>query len=87
MPRKVYKRYIKKAGDGKGILRTMNGAILDVLGLSEFLGVGQKAIRERVSRKEIPYRKLGGRIVFVRSEIEKFVEGLPVIRLDEVGKP
>ena len=43
----------------------------------------QKTIRARVDRGLLPYRKWGGRIVFIRSEIEEFSQNLPGRSVDE----
>ena len=43
----------------------------------------QKTIRARVDRGLLPYRKWGGRIVFIRSEIEEFFQNLPGRSADE----
>jgi hypothetical protein len=83
MSTKTYKR---RPGDGKGIPRTMSGAILDIGGLSADYGWSPRAIRGRVARRQIPFRKLGGRVVFIRAEIEKFFENLPGCKLDDVNK-
>ena len=41
------------------------------------------AMRNLVMRKQIPFRKVAGRLVFIRSELEKWVEGSPGVRLEE----
>ena len=41
------------------------------------------AMRNLVMRKKIPFRKVAGRLVFIRSELEKWVEGSPGVRLEE----
>jgi hypothetical protein len=41
------------------------------------------AIRNLVLRKQIPFRKVAGRLVFLRSELEQWVEGSPGVRLEE----
>lgn len=71
--------------------RTRNGArvndpdglLLDVRGAAQLLACTEKSIRARISRKILPYRKLSGRIVFLRSELEEFVATLPGVTLDE----
>ena len=56
--------------------KTINGALLDVPHGAAFLGVTPRALRARVARHQVPFRKMGGRVVFVRSELEKFIETL-----------
>ena len=72
----------KKTGQGKGP-RSFRGNLLDVAGLAEEQGMTQKTIRARVDRGLLPYRKWGGRIVFIRSEIEEFFQNLPGRSADE----
>ena len=53
------------------------GEVLDVASTATFLGVTEKAVRARVARRLIPFRKWGGRIVFLRTELLEFLESLP----------
>ena len=66
----------RKTGQGKGP-RRFTGNLLDVAGLAEEQGMTQNTIRARVERGVLPYRKWGGRIVFIRSEIEEYFQNLP----------
>jgi len=43
------------------------------------------AVRNLVLRRAIPYRKAGGRLLFLRSEIEAWVENADGLRLVEKG--
>jgi excisionase family DNA binding protein len=61
----------------------------------EFLGIEEvatllkrspKAIQHMVQRGQLPFRKLGRRIIFVREELETFLEGLPGPRASDVQK-
>ena len=56
--------------------KTINGALLDIAHGAAFLGVTQRALRARVARHQVPFRKMGGRVVFVRVELEEFVSSL-----------
>jgi excisionase family DNA binding protein len=51
-----------------------------------FLGRTPKAIRRMVDRGQIPFRRWGKRIVFVREELEEFVNALPGMRPADVKK-
>lgn len=42
--------------------------------LSAYLGRSPQAIRDLVYRREIPYRKPGGRLLFLKHEIERWIE-------------
>ena len=57
--------------------------MLDVRGVAELLGTTADMIRSRVSRGLLPYRRWGGRIIFVRSEVEAFLRQLPGCSFDE----
>ncbi|THJ23576.1 MAG: helix-turn-helix domain-containing protein [Nitrospira sp. CG24E] len=72
----------KQKGQGLGP-RTVNGALLDVHGAAVFLGTTEKTLRGQVARRLIPFRRCGGRIYFVRSELEGWLAALPGCTLDE----
>lgn len=72
----------KQLGQGRGP-RTMNGALLDVRQGAAFVGATQKQMRGRVARRLIPFRRLGGRVVFLRSELEQWLLSLDGCTLDE----
>lgn len=57
--------------------RRFDGKLLDVRGAAELLGVSQKVVRARVHRHLLPFRRFGGRVLFVRDELERFVDELP----------
>ena len=57
--------------------------ILDVPSAAELLGMTQKAVRQRVARRMIPFKKWGGRICFVRAELDGFIASLPGCELEE----
>ncbi len=56
---------------------------MDVATAASFLGTTEKTIRGQVGRRLIPFRRLGGRIVFVRLEIEAWLGSLEGCPLDE----
>jgi hypothetical protein len=72
----------KKVGQGIGP-RRVNGLALDVRGGAAFIGMSEKAIRGKVDRRLIPFRRLGGRIVFLRHELEAWLIALDGCPLDE----
>ena len=39
-----------------------------------------------VERGQLPYRKLGRRVLFLRAELEEFLEALPGLRPADVRK-
>jgi hypothetical protein len=72
----------KRAGQGRGA-RRLDGDIRDVASQAAAWGDTEKGIRSKVARRLIPFRQLGGRIVFLRSEMDEFVRQLPGVSLDE----
>lgn len=50
--------------------------ILNVASVAEFLGETDKAIYAKVARRCIPFRRWGGKLIFVRKEIEEFLTRL-----------
>ncbi|NQV01844.1 MAG: helix-turn-helix domain-containing protein [Bacteroidia bacterium] len=51
------------------------------------LFIGKKsagAVRNLVMRRAIPYRKVGGRLFFLRSELELWISDAPGLRLEEI---
>lgn len=63
-----------------------HGAVLDVAGAASFLGSTASAVRHRVARRLLPFRRLGSRIVFLRSEIEQFLATRPGCTVQEAQK-
>jgi hypothetical protein len=63
--------------------RSFKGAIRDVDGIAAFLGETPKTARAQVDRGLLPYRKLGGRIVFIIDEVQEFLRRLPGVTADE----
>ena len=58
--------------------------LLSTKQLSDFIQRTEPAIRNLVMRRKIPFRKVGGRLMFIQSEIEKWVLDSPGVRLEEV---
>jgi excisionase family DNA binding protein len=57
--------------------------ILDVPGAAKLLGLTERSIRARVARHQLPFRRLGGRIIFRRAELLDFLEKLDGVGLGE----
>ena len=72
----------KKHGQAAG-RRKISGEILDVTAVAELLGVSEHTIRARQSRQQIPYRKWGGRIIFLRAEVMRYLEQLDGVSIEE----
>jgi excisionase family DNA binding protein len=54
--------------------------------VARLLGRTPKAIRRMVERGQLPYRKLGRRILFLRAELDEFIAALPGVRPADVRK-
>ena len=65
----------KKPGQATG-RRKINGAVLDVAGAAEYLGVTDKQVRARVERGLLPFRRWGGRVVFLKDELMDYFAAL-----------
>ena len=73
---------VKQKGQAEG-QRGINGELLDVTAVAGWLGVSEDMIRARVARQLIPYRKWGGRIIFRRSEVDRYFEQLEGVSVEE----
>jgi hypothetical protein len=72
----------KLRGQCKGP-RRISGQILDIHAASEMFGGTPGFWRSRIERRDVPFHRLGGRIVFIRSELERFFTELPGCSLEE----
>jgi excisionase family DNA binding protein len=52
----------------------MDRQYLNTKQLSEYLGRSEKAVRELAFRRAIPFRKPAGRLLFIREEIDQWIE-------------
>ena len=53
---------------------------------AQFLRCTPKALRNKVMRKQIPYKKLAGRIVFLEAEILEWIENAPGVSLSDLKR-
>jgi excisionase family DNA binding protein len=58
--------------------------ILTTSEAAEYLGRSDGAIRNLVLRRAIPYRKPGGRLTFLRSELDEWIDTAPGVRVDDI---
>lgn len=64
--------------------RLDNGAdFLTVRDAARYFNTSEKAIRHRMSRGLLPYRRIHGRLVLLRAELDAIIESAPGVRLDE----
>ncbi len=72
----------KRAGMAKGP-REINGTAMDLRNATLMIGLAEKKTRAMVARGLIPHRRLGGRIIFIREELERWLASLPGCTLSE----
>jgi hypothetical protein len=73
----------RKPGQGKGP-RRIAGEAMDVRTTTAMLGGTELQTRSLIARGLLPYRRLGGRIICLRSEISAYLNTLPGMSLEEV---
>jgi hypothetical protein len=61
--------------------RRLDGEVLDVAAGAELIGETEKATRSQIARGLLPYRRLGGRVVLLRSELLEYLRRLPGVTL------
>ncbi|WHZ25324.1 MAG: hypothetical protein OJF51_000119 [Nitrospira sp.] len=49
----------------------------DVAQVAELLNCSTKAVRHKVARRLIPWQKIGKRLVFKKTELDRFLKSLP----------
>lgn len=59
-------------------------AFLNTEEVSALIGRSPGAVRNLVLRRQIPFRKPGGRLMFLRSEILLWIESAPGLRINEL---
>ena len=57
---------------------------LDTAQCAEYIIRSPGAVRNLVMRRAIPFRKLGGRLLFLREEIDKWIEKAPGLRFEDM---
>ena len=64
--------------------KRIDSALMDVDTAASFLGISPRALRARIARRQVPFRKFHGRVVLIRWELEEFVDQLDGCRLKDV---
>lgn len=62
----------------------MSNEFLTIDELSGYIGRSKGAIRNLVLRRAIPYRKPAGRLIFIKEEIDRWVQTAPGMTLEDV---
>ena len=60
--------------------------LLNVEELAKYLKRTPSSIRNLVMRRQIPFRKVGGRLVFFKKEIDLWLQEAPGVTLEEVAE-
>lgn len=58
--------------------------LLTLATAATYLGMTEWALRSRIRQLQIPFRKIGGRIVFLKDELDEMITNLPGVTLHEV---
>jgi excisionase family DNA binding protein len=80
LTKQYYKDYLRLHGDKEG--STMEA--LTTGEAARLLACSPSALYKLVARRKIPFRKQGKKIVFLRSELEQYLNQLPGYRLEDV---
>jgi excisionase family DNA binding protein len=62
----------------------MTERLLTVDEAATMLGRTPHAVYRLAARRQLPFRKAGRRLVFIQSELQAFISGLPGVTLDEL---
>ena len=62
---------------------TPDRQVLSVAEAATLAGMTEKAIRQRIARRTLPFRKLGTRCIFLKHELEEFLTDLPGCSVEE----
>ena len=74
-----------KLGIGNKANKMTERQYLTIIQCAELIGRSPSAIRNLCLRRKIPYRKAGGRLVFLTHEIQSWVEQGEGISLEELA--
>jgi excisionase family DNA binding protein len=58
--------------------------VLSVKEMAALLGCSEQAVYKQVYRQALPYRKLGRKVIFLRQEVEAYLNGLPGLQLGHI---
>lgn len=64
----------------------MDLVLWDIKQTAAFLKGSEGAIRNKVLRRQIPFRKVGGRLMFIEHEIKAWAMNSPGVTLEELKK-
>lgn len=67
-----------------GFVFKMNELFLNTEEAAELVKRTPSAMRNLVMRKAIPYRKPGGRLIFLKSELDEWIKSAPGVTIEEL---
>jgi excisionase family DNA binding protein len=59
--------------------------VLSVKDMAALLGCSEQAVYKQVYRQALPHRKMGRKVIFLRSEIEAYLNELPGLQLHDMN--
>lgn len=62
----------------------MARVVLDVPGGAKTINRTDAALRQLVARNQVPFRKVGSRIIFFEDELLEWLDSKPGVRLEEL---
>lgn len=77
-------RIVRRHGAREGHGRDHAAELLDVTACARLLGLTPWSVRKRVARRQLPFRKLGKRVMFLKTEILALLDTLPGYQPDEI---
>lgn len=65
-------------------MKQFDGQYMNVDELASYIKRSRGAIRNLILRRAIPYRKPAGRLIFLKEEIDQWVQSAPGKTLEEI---
>jgi excisionase family DNA binding protein len=59
--------------------------VLSVRDMAALLGCSEQAVYKQVYRQALPFRKLGRKVIFLRQEVEVYLNELPGLQLRHIN--
>ncbi len=63
-----------------------DGLAMSIDAAAEFIGCTPRALRSMAERQIVPFRRRGFRLLFLRSELEQWLDKLPGVSLNQAIK-
>lgn len=64
--------------------RMSDPEVLSIAQCARLLGLTEKAVRRRIARRHLPFRRFGRRIIIIRAELLAYLDQLPGCRPAEL---